>query len=82
MSVIGSRADRASRVHRHAKYILFQCELMAKYKIVVWACQVGPFHLKLTQINSEVNCIAMHKCAERQKLDNLKEANETQEVRT
>ena len=35
-----------------------KCELMAKYEIMVWACQVGPFHLTLTQINSEMNCIA------------------------
>ena len=25
-------------------------------RIMVLACQVGPFHLKLTQINSEMNC--------------------------
>ena len=33
------------------------------------ACQVGPFHLKLTQIKVEMNCIAKHKCTdESQKL--------------
>ena len=43
--------------------------IMAKYEIMVLACQVGPFHLKLTQINSEMNCIAKNKCPENQKLD-------------
>ena len=33
------------------------------------ACQVCPFHLKLTQINTEMNCIAKNKCPESQKLD-------------
>ena len=41
-------------------------ELMAKYEIMVSACQVGSFHLMLTQINSEVNCIAKNKCPESQ----------------
>ena len=36
---------------------------------MVLACQVGPFHLTLTQINSEMNCIAKNKCPESQKLD-------------
>ena len=41
-----------------------------KYKIMVLACQVGPFHLTLTQINWEMNCIAKSKCTdESQKLD-------------
>ena len=35
----------------------------------VLACQVGPFHLTLTQINSEMNCIAKNKCPESHKLD-------------
>ena len=55
-----------------AKYVsesLSHCELMAKYKMVVLACQVGPFHLKFNQINSEINCIAKHKITESQKLD-------------
>ena len=43
---------------------------MAKFEIMVLACQIGPFHLKLTQINSEMNCIAKHKFTdESQKLD-------------
>ena len=42
---------------------------MAKYEIMVWACQVGPFHLTLIQINSEMNCIAKNKFPESQKLD-------------
>ena len=29
---------------------------------MVLACQVCPFHLKLTKINSEMNCIAKNKC--------------------
>ena len=36
---------------------------------MVLACQAGPFHLTLTQINSEMNCIAKNKCPESQKLD-------------
>ena len=45
--------------------------LMANIKceIMVLACQVGPFHLKLTQINSEMNRIAKNKCLENQELD-------------
>ena len=30
---------------------------------------LGPFHFKLTQINSEMNCIAKHKCLDSQKED-------------
>ena len=59
--MIGSRAVYRSR----AKYVsesLFECKFMAKYEIMVLACQVGPFHLKFTQINSEMNCIAKNKC--------------------
>ena len=41
--------------------------LMAKYEIMVLACHVGPFHLTLTQINSEMNRIAKNKCPESQK---------------
>ena len=36
---------------------------------MVLATQVGPFYLTLTQINSEMNCIAKKKCPESQKLD-------------
>ena len=36
---------------------------------MVWTCQVGPFHLASTQINSEMNCIPKNKCPESQKLD-------------
>ena len=35
----------------------------------VLACQVGLFHVTLTQINSEMNCIAKNKCPESHKLD-------------
>ena len=42
---------------------------MVKYEIMVLASQVGPFHLKLTQINSKKYCIAKHKCTVCQKLD-------------
>ena len=37
--------------------------------VVVLACQVGLFHLILTQINSEMNFIAKNKCPDSQKLD-------------
>ena len=46
--------------------------------VLAWIAQ---FHLKVTQINSEMNWIAKHKCTESQKLDNLKEAWDA-EVRT
>ena len=42
---------------------------MVKHEIVVLACQVGPFNVMLTQINSEMNCIAKNKWSESQKLD-------------
>ena len=58
--------------------VLYVCEvrlwkslmakLMVKHEIMVLACQVGLFHLKLTQINSEMNCITKHKCTVSQKL--------------
>ena len=41
---------------------------MAKYEIMVLACQVGPLHLTLTQIYSKMNRIAKNKCPENQKL--------------
>ena len=40
-------------------------------RLLAW---VGPFKLKLTQIKSEINCIAMRKCTKIQKLGNVKEA--------
>ena len=46
----------------------FQLESMLKHEIMVMACQVGPLHLTLTQINS-MNCIAKNKCPDSQKLD-------------
>ena len=42
---------------------------MAKYKVMVLAWQVGLFRLTLTQIKSEMNCIAKNKCPDSQKLD-------------
>ena len=59
-TMIGSRA----RYSDHVFVRLFSWEA-----IMVLACQVGPFHLTLTQINSEINCIAKNKCPESQKLD-------------
>ena len=49
--------------------VSFQWESMAKYEIMVLACQVGLFHLTLTQINSEMNCIAKNQSSESQKPD-------------
>ena len=63
------RALFADHVRATCEVCLFQCELMVKYEIMVVACQIGPFHLKLTQIKSEMNCITKHKCTESQKLD-------------
>ena len=51
----------ADHVRTTCEVCLFQCELMVKYEIMVVACQIGPFHLKLTQIKSEMNCITKHK---------------------
>ena len=48
---------------------LFSWNLMAKYEIMVLACEVGLFHLTFTQINSEINCIAKNKYPDSQKLD-------------
>ena len=42
---------------------------MAKHGVIVLACQVSPFHLTFTQINSEMNCIAKNKYSECQRLD-------------
>ena len=58
--------------------ILFHCEcngnfMERKYKMMLLAW-VGPIKLKLTQLNSQMNCIAMHKCTKSQKLGNVKEA--------
>ena len=36
---------------------------------MVLAWEVGPFYLTLTEINSEMNCIAKNKCPDNQKLD-------------
>ena len=49
-TLIGSRAVPICEVR------LFQ------YEIMVLACQVGPVHLTLAQINWEMNCIAKNKC--------------------
>ena len=48
---------------------LFSVELWRTVGNHGLACQVGPFHLTLTKINSEMNCIAKNKCPESQKLD-------------
>ena len=46
---------------------------MAKNEIMVFGlCRSAK--PQIAQINSEMNCIAMRKCMESQKLDNLKEA--------
>ena len=70
-TLTGSRSVCRSRAWDVlAKYVSFQqCELTAKYEIMVWACQVGPLHLTLTRINLEVNWIAKNKCVKSQKLD-------------
>ena len=63
-------ADWFARCMPMCEVRLFQSEVMAKYQIMVLACQVGLFHLKLTQINSEMNRIAKHKFTdESQELD-------------
>ena len=70
-ALIGSRklySDHALLLSRS----LFSVELLianCTREIMVLACQVGPFHLTLTQINSEMNCIAKKKCPESQELD-------------
>ena len=42
----------------------------------IMACQVGPFHLKLTQINLEMNCIAEHKCTDKSQKLNTRRSGE------
>ena len=44
-------------------------QMDGELQIMVLAPQVDPFHLKLTQINSEMNCMAKHKCPDSQKVD-------------
>ena len=56
---------------------LSKCFFSAKYEIKVFAYQVGPFHLTLTQINSEMNCITKNKFPESQKLDMTRHAEES-----
>ena len=51
-------ADWFVRCMRGTSLKVSRGELMVKYEIVVLACQVSPFHLKLTRINSEMNCVA------------------------
>ena len=63
-TLMGSRAVFWSHALALAKSLFSEL-----YKIMVLACQVGPFHLMLTQINSEINCIAKNKCPDSQKLD-------------
>ena len=49
---------------------IWEVSFSAKYEIMVLACQVGPFHLTLTQINWEMNCITKNKCTnESQNID-------------
>ena len=61
--LIGSRA-------LYSDYVLLLRPFLSvkKHEIMVLACQVGPSHLTLTQINSESNCIAKNKCSESQDL--------------
>ena len=47
-----------------------------KHEITLLASQVGLFHLTLTQIISEMKCIAKNKCPDSQKLDTTR--HETQ----
>ena len=58
-----------ARCMRCASLKVSHSELMVKYEIMILACQVGPFHLKLTQITSEMNFTAKHKCSMSQKVD-------------
>ena len=61
-------ADWSVRCTRSTFLKVSHGEFMVKYEIMVLACQVGPFHLKLT-VNSEMNCIPKYKCTVSQKLD-------------
>ena len=54
-TLIGSRVLYSD----HVLLRFFQWELMEKYEIMVFACQVSPFHLMLTRV---MNCIAKNKC--------------------
>ena len=69
-TLTGSRTVCPSHRHMAGEVCLFQCEFMVKKEIMVLACQVSVFHLTLTQINAEMNCIAKNKCTdESQNLD-------------
>ena len=66
-TLIGSRALYSDHV-----LLLWRClfsGINGSTTFMVLAWQVGPFHLTLTQINSEMNCIAKNECPESQKLD-------------
>ena len=61
-TLIGSRA--VCEVRHCPSLKVCHGEWMVNYEY--WFCQVNPFHLKLTQINSERNCIAKHKSPDSQ----------------
>ena len=77
-TLIGSRA-----LYSDHALLLLRFSVEELYKIMVLACQVGPFPFASTQINSEMNCIAKNKCPESQKIDtrrrdeNLKATTDT-----
>ena len=66
-TLIGSRALYCNRVL--LLLLLRSSGINGEVRNYVLAGQVGPFHLTLIQINSEMNCIAKKKCPESQKLD-------------
>ena len=71
-TLIGSRALYSDHVVLLLRKKNISVELMAVrllWFLWFWYCQGGPFHLEFTQINSEMNCIAKHKCPDSQKVD-------------
>ena len=70
--LVGSRqswdADWLARAVFRSRALTRRSFQLEKHEIMVLACQVGPFNLRLTQINSEMNFIAKNKCTDSQKL--------------
>ena len=66
--LIGSRALYSDHVLLRSTSLFSGTNWWQSTKL--WfCCQVGPYHLTLTQMNSENNCIAKNQCPDSQKLD-------------
>ena len=62
-------ADWFARAVFWSRALAIRSLQLEKHESIVSAFQVGLFHLTLTQIKSEMNCIAKNKCPDSQKLE-------------